>query len=227
MPRSPLPETGSGRLARPGEDVQVLPPDAVPSPPHIPGQISPDHPMSVQPAAGGNASGGTPGSGPGASGSGASGSGGQPGSGEGGEGGVPDPLSRYTPPTPKQPGPRKAIALRPARLTGDRDYYIYIECRADSVVLYPSQRIFPLLTLSRSSSQGNPLMQSVQQMIDRRQASVPAGTMPYRPQICFLVRSDSVRAYHVAYPALDALTVPKIRHNLEPEDDVLTIVTGR
>jgi hypothetical protein len=138
-----------------------------------------------------------------------------------------DPLSRYAPPVVRAPGPRKPVALRPARLTGDRDYCIYIECREDSVVLYPAQRIFPLTVLTRSNAAGNPLAQSVQMMIDRRQASVPTGAPPYRPQVCFLVRPDSVRAYHTAYPALDQLTVPKIRHNLDTEDDVLAIVTGR
>jgi len=123
--------------------------------------------------------------------------------------------------------PRKPVALRPARLTGDRDYTIYIECRADSVVLYPSQRSFPLNDLSRGGPAGNPLAQAVQQMIDRRQALVPAGQPPYRPQICFLVLQQNMRVFHLAYPALDALTIPKRRHNLDPDDDVLAIVTSR
>jgi hypothetical protein len=35
-----------------------------------------------------------------------------------------------------------------------------------------------------------------------------------------------MRVYHAAYPALDAIHVPKTRYNLKPEDDVRTIVTG-
>jgi len=151
-----------------------------------------------------------------------------PGNQSGGGGGdeASDPLARYAPPVPRVSGPRKPVALRPARLTGDRDYYIYIECREDSVVLYPSQRVFPLAVLTRGGS-GNPLAQAVQAMIDRRQATVATGAPPYRPQVCFLVRSDSIRAYHTAYPALDVVNVPKTRHNLDTDEDVLAIVTGR
>jgi hypothetical protein len=148
----------------------------------------------------------------------------QPGGGGGDESS--DPLARYAPPVPRASGPRKPVALRPARLTGDRDYYIYVECREDSAVLYPSQRVFPLVALTRGGA-SNPLAQAVQAMIDRRQASVPAGAPPYRPQVCFLVRSDSVRTYHTAYPALDGVSVPKTRHNLDTDEDVLAIVTGR
>jgi hypothetical protein len=146
--------------------------------------------------------------------------------GDGDGDGSPDPFGNYTPGVPRPAGPRKPVALRPARLNGDRDYLIYIECRADSVVLYPAQRVFPLSVLSRVGA-ANPLAQSVQQMIDRRQALVPAGEQPYRPQVCFLVRPENMRAFHTAYPALDSIAVPKTRHNLDADDDVLTIVTGR
>ena len=146
--------------------------------------------------------------------------------GGGGDGEPPDPIARYAPQGVQPAGPRKPVALRPARLNGDRDYFIWIECRADSVVLYPSQRIFPLSVLSRGGASGNPLALAVQQMIDRRQALAPAGSPPYRPQVCFLVRPENVRGYHTAYPALDALTVPKVRRNLGAQDDVLAIVTG-
>ena len=150
-----------------------------------------------------------------------------PGGGAGGEDGdSSDPLARYAPQGVRAPGPRKPVAFRPARLTGDRDYTIYIECRADSVVLYPSQRVYPLSVLSRGGLSGNPLALAVQQMIDHRQSLVPEGTPPYRPQISFLVRPETVRGYHTAYPALDGLSIPKVRRNLDPEDDVLAIVTS-
>jgi hypothetical protein len=125
-----------------------------------------------------------------------------------------------------QAGPRKPVALRPARLNGDRDYFVWIECRDDCVVLYPSQRVFPLVALSRGGVSGNPLAVAVQQMIDRRQALVPEGAPAYRPQVCFLVRPDAERGFHTAYPALDGLTVPKVRRNLGAQDDVTAIVTG-
>jgi hypothetical protein len=146
----------------------------------------------------------------------------------GDDGETSDPIMRYAPPVVRAPtqAPRKPIALRPVQLTGDRDFMIYIECRADGVVLYPSQRLFPAEVLSSSSANSNALAQAVQQMIDRRQASVQPGALPYRPQVCFLVHPDTVRMYHMAYPALDALSVPKVRQNLDHDDDVLAIVTG-
>jgi hypothetical protein len=119
---------------------------------------------------------------------------------------------------------RRLPPLRPLSLSGDRDWVIYVECTAEGVLLYPSRVFIPLAALSWGPS--NPLQKNIQQMIDRRQTSVRPGEAPYRPQVRFLVRPDSMRVYHAAYPALDALQVPKSRYNLKPEDDVLTIVTG-
>lgn len=153
---------------------------------------------------------------------------GKPASGQPGEpdGEPRDPLTRFAPQPVLNAPPRRPMPLRPARLTGDRDYVIYLECRPDGVVLYPSQRVFPVATLSRGGTGGNPLAQAVQQMIDRRQASVAPAAPPFRPQLCFLVGPESVRVYHAAYPALDAVAAPKTRQNLLPEDDVLAIVAG-
>jgi hypothetical protein len=55
-------------------------------------------------------------------------------------------------------------------------------------------------------------------MIERRQATVPEGDVPYRPLIRFRVHPDGVRAYYLAYPVLEALNVPLSRENLEAED---------
>jgi hypothetical protein len=213
-----------GRPAPPGAVASNTATAAAPPPPFLPGQTPPEPVASPQSADGpgnadakqgnvrrkpvpgivlpGNQSGGNDGEGS-------------------------DSIGRYAPPVMRAPGPRKPVALRPAQLTGDRDYVIYVECREDSVVLYPAQRIFPLAVLTRGGAGGNPFAQAVEQMIDRRQSAVPAGGIPYRPQVCFLVRPDSMRAYHTAYPTLDGLSVPKVRQNLQPEDDVLAIVTGR
>jgi hypothetical protein len=120
-----------------------------------------------------------------------------------------------------QQQPRRPVALRPAQLSGDRDWIIFVECRADTMVLYPSRREFPVASLGRGPN--NPLAQAVQKMIDRRQASVRPGDPPYRPQIRFLVRPENIRTFHMGYPALDSLPVPKRRQNLEPEDDPVAI----
>ncbi len=115
--------------------------------------------------------------------------------------------------------------MRAVNLSGDRDWGIYIECTTDGVILYPARTFIPLAALGRGPA--NPLQQAVQQMIDRRQSSVRPGEAPYRPQVRFLVHPESLRTFHVAYPALDAVRASKARYNLKPEDDVLAIVTGR
>jgi hypothetical protein len=146
--------------------------------------------------------------------------------GQGGSGGEDDPLSRLAPPAVAAPGERRRPRpLRPALLHGDRDWVIYVECLPDYIVLYPSRRRFPVESLSHSPGH-NPFYQAVRQMIARRQATVPPGEAPFRPEVRFLVRPESVRTYHFAYPALDTLPVPKKRQNLQPEDDVSAITAG-
>jgi hypothetical protein len=98
-----------------------------------------------------------------------------------------------------------------------------VECRADSVVIYPTQRIFALSSLT---GPGNPLAQTVRMMIERRQGMVRPGELPFRPHIRFLVLPENLRSYHLAFPALEELDVPKSRQNLDPEDDVSAIVAG-
>jgi hypothetical protein len=120
--------------------------------------------------------------------------------------------------------PKRPPGLRAARLHGDRDYLIFVECRPDAVVLYPSQKEFPLAALKAGPN--NPLVQAVQQMIERKQSGVRLGELPYRPQVRFLVRPESLQTYHLTYPLFDPLPVAKTRQNLIPEDDVLSIITG-
>lgn len=102
---------------------------------------------------------------------------------------------------------------------------IYVECRANALVLYPSQRQFPL-DQAASDKAGNPLVTAIEQMILRRQSARRPNEPPYRPQLCLLVRPENVRAFLRAYRALEALSVPITRRNLDPDDDVYSIVTG-
>jgi hypothetical protein len=118
----------------------------------------------------------------------------------------------------KKPPPKRLASLH-----GDRDWVIFVECRADSVVLYPTQRTYPLSSLA---GENNPLLEAIRQMIDRRQGLVRPGELPFRPQVRFLVLPENLRSYHLAFPALEALPVPKTRQNLDPEDDVAAIVAG-
>ena len=125
---------------------------------------------------------------------------------------------------PTQPVPaKKPPPLRVARLNGDRDYLIFIECRADDVMLFPSQKAFSVQQLQRGDEA---LFQAVKQMIDKKQSLVRPGDLPFRPQVRFLVHPESIRSYHTAYPILNALGVPQTRQNLEADDDVTAIVVG-
>jgi hypothetical protein len=112
-----------------------------------------------------------------------------------------------------------------ASIGGTRDYVIFVECRRDEVVLYPSQKRFPIDKLSHSPHH-NPFLQAVSQMVARRESLNRTLTKPPKTQVRFLLQPDGLQAYHLAFPALDPLTVDKTRQNLQPEDDVLTIVTS-
>jgi hypothetical protein len=145
----------------------------------------------------------------------------------------PDPASRYVPNAPAppvsmpKPLPRRSPApLKPLNLSGDRDYVIYIECRADTLVLYPSRQSFALNGL-RGDTASNPLLKAVQEMIQRRQSMLRPEDPPYRPQVRFLVRPENLKTFHLAYPTLEALSVPKTRQNLEPYEDAATVAAGR
>jgi hypothetical protein len=135
------------------------------------------------------------------------------------------PHDRFAPAPVATDRPRKPVVARPAWVHGGRDWTIYVECRADAIVLYPSQRTFALAPAS-SETADNPLRTAIEQMIERRQSSRRPGEPPYHPQLCLLVRPEHVRTFLTVYPALEALPIPKTRRNLEAEDDVITIVTS-
>jgi len=105
----------------------------------------------------------------------------------------------------------------------DRDWIIYIECCPEGVVLYPAHIEFPVDALT-APPEKNGLLAAVRQMIERRQATLRPGDVPYRPEVRFLVRPGSLRTFHSTYPALDFLPVPKTRQNLAAEDDVRSVM---
>jgi hypothetical protein len=102
-------------------------------------------------------------------------------------------------------------------LNGDRDWVIEIECGPHAVSI-------PLARLQLSAEQiGSPdgaalLLQAVQRLIDRRQASVRPGEVPYRPQLRFVVKPGSLRTFHLAYPALQSLPIPKTRQDAAADE---------
>ncbi len=126
------------------------------------------------------------------------------------------------PPSPKKN--QSPPTLRVALLNGDRDYLIFVECRSDDVVLYPSRQTFAVAPLTHGDQA---LAQMIKQMIERKQSLVRPGELPFRPQVRFLVRPDGIRSYHTTYPVLSTLNVPQTRQNLDADEDAIAVVTGR
>jgi hypothetical protein len=121
---------------------------------------------------------------------------------------------------PPAPSPRKQPAARPpiplSRLTGNRDWYINLECTAEALILRPSGQKFSGPVLAAYSKTDNALAQAIRQIIARRQASVRPGEPPYRPFLRFQVWPDGLHTFYLAYPVLEAVGVPMLRENLEP-----------
>lgn len=126
------------------------------------------------------------------------------------------------PPSLNPPGDRKARPQpRPVpHLVGNRDWFILLECRGDSLVVYPSGRRFTTQELNTDPQAGKALLEAVRQMIAHRQAMVRPGEPPWRPQMRFLVRPDGVRTFYLAYPLLEPAGAPMTRHNLDADEEI-------
>jgi hypothetical protein len=130
-------------------------------------------------------------------------------------------LEPEAPPLPRS----KPMVLRPARVGSEGEYIIFIECRAEYAVVYPSQRRVAIDALNHSRFH-NPLYKTVEQMITRRISTLQSGEKEPRIQIRFLVHPDGDRTMHLAYPVLEVLPGEKIRYNLQPEDDVARLISA-
>jgi hypothetical protein len=98
---------------------------------------------------------------------------------------------------------------------GNRDWMIYLECNAEGVVVQQGNQKFPVQVLAAPTKGEHPLVQAIRQMVDRRQATVRPGELPYRPMLHFQVKSAGLRAYYLAYPLLESLRLPMYRENVE------------
>jgi hypothetical protein len=102
-----------------------------------------------------------------------------------------------------------------SRLIGNRDWLIYVECKADEVVLRQGGQRFPIAAGPSAPPGEHPLAQAVRALIARRQAVVRPGEPPYRPLIRFQVHPDGLPSYYFAYPLLEPLRIPMSRENVE------------
>lgn len=108
---------------------------------------------------------------------------------------------------------------RPVRVGSNRDWIIPVECTADAVSLPTVGKVFALKELAGARPNASPLLQTVRSMIERRQATVRPGEPEYHPQIRFVVAPDGVRAYYLAYPALEYLRIPMMKEQKEPAEE--------
>jgi len=118
------------------------------------------------------------------------------------------------------PGEPRSRPVVPPRFISDRDWVLSIECQADAVLIYPGgTRLAPAALLRRTEGRQQ-LVETIQQMVAHKQATVRPGEPPYRPQIRFLVRPDGLRTFYLAYPVLDGLHLPMTRQNLGADEEV-------
>ncbi len=107
---------------------------------------------------------------------------------------------------------------RASRLPPSRDWVITVDCTADSVVVSPGALRFPIEPQKLGAAE-NPVLQTVNEMILRRQSMARSDEPAVRPVIHFRVRPEGLRAYYLIYPTLEVLRVPMTRETLPPEPE--------
>ncbi|MBI1833041.1 MAG: hypothetical protein HYR84_16495 [Planctomycetes bacterium] len=110
----------------------------------------------------------------------------------------------------KKPTPAPVLS----KVLGNRDFMIVIECRADNVTVSPGGFAYRWASVNPKAAE-DALVQTVVNLIARRQASVRPGEPPYRPLIRFRVWPDGLRTYHSIHPLFENLGVPRTRENVE------------
>ncbi len=111
------------------------------------------------------------------------------------------------------PGKKPPPVSPLSKLLGNKDFVISIDCRTDAVTVNPSGLTYRW-TSSNLLATDKALVDTVTNLIARRQASVRPGEPPYRPLIRFQVSPDGLRTYYHVYPLLEPLRVPMTRENV-------------
>jgi hypothetical protein len=128
---------------------------------------------------------------------------------------------------------KKAGPAPPVRRYVRRDWNVFVECKAEEVIIYPGGSRIPVNLLGgHGNTPSQSLLQTIQQMIAHRQAVVASSESPKdapaaSPQISFLVRPEGLRTYFLAYPELESLHLSMSRENLDANEDVLRRILGR
>ena len=130
------------------------------------------------------------------------------------EGAPPEPgkktLQSFGTDETQKPAPAPPLS----RLLGNKDFIITVDCYADHATIFPSGLQYRW-NASNASANDEALVQTVTNLIARRQASLRPGEPPYRPIIRFQVAADGLRTYLRVYPLLEHLRVTMTRENVE------------
>jgi hypothetical protein len=119
------------------------------------------------------------------------------------------PLPAFGTDTAKKPTPAPPLS----RLLGNKDFIITVDCHSDYVTVTPGSLTYRW-TASNLKETDEALVQSVKNLIARRQASVQPGEPPYRPLIRLAVHADGRNTLYRAYPLLERVGVTMTRENV-------------
>ncbi len=144
------------------------------------------------------------------------------------DGDPPNPFARVMIPLPssgsgEKPEPRP---LRIGRLEGEREYTLFVECRAKGLVLQPEGVVIPGLDLETEEG-ARRFVELIRRQIDKKTRGNREGEPPSRGKLKFLVWGDGVRWFHASFPLVEGLDIVKVRQNLDPEDSIRDILLGR
>jgi hypothetical protein len=131
----------------------------------------------------------------------------------------PEEGSSLIPPSPF-PGSTKAEkkTVRLPRLTGNRDWFIPVECTAEGVSLPSAKLKVSRNDLLKDPNKAVALIDAIKTTIDRRQAAVRPDETAFRPQLRFIIQADGLRTFHQVYPILETLKLPMTRQDVGPPE---------
>lgn len=98
--------------------------------------------------------------------------------------------------------------LEPAPRYVPRDWEMVIECTSTAAILTHTGQTVDLQTLRREDGK-QVLLQSCLRLIEDRRKFLRDKPEEFYPRIRFVVHTDGLRSYHLAYPALHTLQIPK------------------
>ena len=114
------------------------------------------------------------------------------------------------------PTPPRTFPLLDAPSVTTAETVVFVECRSDGAVVYPSGKSFSIDSLNHSPTH-NPLYHAVV-------AALAKAGDPKLRAVRFLVHPDGERTFELASPAFNRVGATKTRRSLRPDDDISRIV---